>query len=451
MPDNVNITVNETTENVVINPSISTDVIDVNITSTTENVNIAVTPELTTININSVTSVSPVTSVNGQIGDVVIPTSDNNFTTVLKNKLDGIQAGAEVNVNADWNATSGDAQILNKPNIPSISGLATTTYVDTQDALKVDKNTAITGATKTKITFDSKGLVTSGDDATTADIADSSNKRYQTDNQQSFNDATSSIQTQLNSKGTFTLPSLTSGSVLFSNGTTIAQDNSNLFWDDTNNRLNIGGISSNTARLGIKAGGALSTDIAFKVRNSVDTADLVTINGLGNVGIGVNPTIGLDTRNGFNLYTTGGVHYLTTVSTSSTDATLLFTRTAQNGIYRFKLGGTASGGLELSTDFGSGECKFNAQSGGFFSTFFSNGVERMRIPTTGNVLIGTTTDVASSKLTVDSTTQGFLPPRMTTTQKNAIASPATGLVIFDTTLNKLCVRGATSWETITSI
>jgi len=41
----------------------------------------------------------------------------------------------------------------------------------------------------------------------------------------------------------FTLPSLTSGSVLFSNGTTIAQDNANLFWDDTNNRL---GINKNT-------------------------------------------------------------------------------------------------------------------------------------------------------------------------------------------------------------
>lgn len=37
----------------------------------------------------------------------------------------------------------------------------------------------------------------------------------------------------------FTLPSLTSGSVLFSNGTTIAQDNSNLFWDNTNKRLGI--------------------------------------------------------------------------------------------------------------------------------------------------------------------------------------------------------------------
>jgi hypothetical protein len=38
----------------------------------------------------------------------------------------------------------------------------------------------------------------------------------------------------------FNLPALTSGSVLFSNGTTIAQDNSNLFWDDTNNRLGVG-------------------------------------------------------------------------------------------------------------------------------------------------------------------------------------------------------------------
>lgn len=34
-------------------------------------------------------------------------------------KLDGIASGAEVNVNADWNAVSGDAQILNKPTIPS--------------------------------------------------------------------------------------------------------------------------------------------------------------------------------------------------------------------------------------------------------------------------------------------------------------------------------------------
>lgn len=48
---------------------------------------------------------------------------------------------------------------------------------------KVDENAAITGATKTKITYDAKGLVTAGADATTADIADSADKRYVTDAQ----------------------------------------------------------------------------------------------------------------------------------------------------------------------------------------------------------------------------------------------------------------------------
>lgn len=45
----------------------------------------------------------------------------------------------------------------------------------------VAPNAGITGATKTKITYDAKGLVTAGADATTADIADSADKRYVTD------------------------------------------------------------------------------------------------------------------------------------------------------------------------------------------------------------------------------------------------------------------------------
>lgn len=45
--------------------------------------------------------------------------STEDYTTAEKNKLAGIQAGAEVNVNADWNATTGDALILNKPTIPT--------------------------------------------------------------------------------------------------------------------------------------------------------------------------------------------------------------------------------------------------------------------------------------------------------------------------------------------
>jgi hypothetical protein len=157
--------------------------------------------------------------------------SENDFTNTLKTKLDGIQDGAEVNVNADWNATSGDAQILNKPIIPdtsdfveksdftshsilakqsgasdpvavsignneilgrksgggsdieglSVSEVKSLLGYTASDVGAVATNSAITGATKTKITYDAKGLVTAGADATTADIADSLDKRYVTD------------------------------------------------------------------------------------------------------------------------------------------------------------------------------------------------------------------------------------------------------------------------------
>jgi hypothetical protein len=57
----------------------------------------------------------------------------------------------------------------------------------------------------------------------------------------------------------------------------------------------------------------------------------------------------------------------------------------------------------------------------------------------------------SSVFEVVSTTKGFLPPRMNTTQKNAITAPATGLVVYDTTLNKLAVYTGAAWEAVTSV
>ena len=66
----------------------------------------------------------------------------------------------------------------------SITGtLSAQTDLQTALDTKVDENAAITGATKTKITYDAKGLVTAGADATTADIADSADRRYVTDAQ----------------------------------------------------------------------------------------------------------------------------------------------------------------------------------------------------------------------------------------------------------------------------
>jgi hypothetical protein len=64
--------------------------------------------------------------------------------------------------------------------------------------------------------------------------------------------------------------------------------------------------------------------------------------------------------------------------------------------------------------------------------------------------VGNSTIAASALLQVDSTSKGFLPPRMTTAQKNAIASPAEGLTLYDSTLHKLCIYTGSAWETVTS-
>ena len=52
---------------------------------------------------------------------------------------------------------------------------------------------------------------------------------------------------------------------------------------------------------------------------------------------------------------------------------------------------------------------------------------------------------ATAMLDVSSTTKGFLPPRMTTTERDLIASPATGLVIFNTITNGLEIKSITGW------
>ena len=84
-----------------------------------------------------------VTDTTYSVGDGGL--TEKNFTGTLKSKLDGIATGAEVNVKSDWNALSGDAEILHKPNvqytsaIPSASasndGLATQTQIAKLDGI----------------------------------------------------------------------------------------------------------------------------------------------------------------------------------------------------------------------------------------------------------------------------------------------------------------------------
>jgi hypothetical protein len=84
------------------------------------------------------------------------------------------------------------------------------------------------------------------------------------------------------------------------------------------------------------------------------------------------------------------------------------------------------------------------------STVIENTTTRL-VATTGGVAVNSSYAFANSSsiLDVASTTKGFLPPRMTTAQKLAIVTPAAGLMVYDTDLNKLCLY-TTAWEIITS-
>ncbi len=75
----------------------------------------------------------------------------------------------------------------------------------------------------------------------------------------------------------------------------------------------------------------------------------------------------------------------------------------------------------------------------------SSSVELMRIQGNGTVGIGTSAPSSAAVLDLGSTSKGFLPPRMTSGQMNAISSPPEGIMIYNTTVKSMCWYNGTSW------
>jgi hypothetical protein len=199
--------------------------------------------------------------------------------------------------------------------------------------------------------------------------------------------------------------------------------------------LNTGGISF----IGTQAAnvtGAIDTQSYSMANGTYQYLSIFKANGLGGGAVGQLFGGYFQGQTEASAYTTGevaGIKVGTHIKGAGSTITSAF-----GVIVDDQTVGTNNYGIHLNLSAGTN--KYNIYAAGTADNYFA-----------GNVGIGTASPNASAILDAQSTTKGVRMPNMTTTQKNAIASPAAGLMVFDTTLAKLCVYSGSAWQTITSV
>jgi hypothetical protein len=208
-------------------------------------------------------------------------------------------------------------------------------------------------------------------------------------------------------------------------------------------------ISSASTVLGnnVKVSKATATSISRSV-NSGDNGTYIKLNYSSGLTFhtGVNGTVGVDfDENSYEkmrITQTGNVG----IGTNNPTAKLHNTGTTQldNAVYLSSLGyWTWSGGIPATMNLTS--------SSGNGLSFGTNGqYDKVYINTAGSVGIGITSISSSAILDISSSNKGVLLPRLSTTEINAISSPSTGLVVYNTTLSTLCFYNGTAWQKVTS-
>ena len=177
------------------------------------------------------------------------------------------------------------------------------------------------------------------------------------------------------------VPSLTAGSVIFSDGSSLTQDNSNFFWDNTNKRLAIGSNTfdaTNPEKLKVDAGSSGSFNVISGYGNINNYLQLNIRN--INSGISASSDIVATNNNGNESY---GYIDMGINSTGYTQAA--YNITAANDAYLYCVGQSSGlgGNLSIGTATASTAIKFHA--GGTTSSD-----EKMRINSSGYVGINTT-------------------------------------------------------------
>ena len=190
------------------------------------------------------------------------------------------------------------------------------------------------------------------------------------------------------------------------------------------NRNSIGGIYS--------SGASGQESVIFRsnaVPTATNFADVSFTNGQGDIAITSGTRSLTAIERGFNPTSGNGVYNLLRIS-----GTINQTGTATGTTRGILIGPSINSAFDYRAIEYSNNSGWGIYGAGTAKSYFA-----------GNVAIGTTTQNASAAFEVASTTQGVLFPRMTTTQRNAITTPADGLVIYNTTDNKLQVRAAGAW------
>ena len=223
----------------------------------------------------------------------------------------------------------------------------------------------------------------------------------------------------------------------------------------TNNYGFYGGIASGTGRYNLYMAGTADNYLA------------------GRLGIGTASLSGNILSLGTSLTGTTAANAVTYNGQINSDASIYATiynssptiqaSAALTNVYHFDANqGTKGAGASIASQFGfTAEASLTGATNnyGFYGGLnASAGTTRYNLYMAGsadnylagNLGIGTTAN-ASAILDAQSTTKGVRFPNMTTTQKNAVSSPAAGLVVFDTTSSKLCVYTGAAWQTITSV
>lgn len=169
------------------------------------------------------------------------------------------------------------------------------------------------------------------------------------------------------------------------------------------------------------------------------------VNGLGKIGIG---------NLGGSYSPTASLDIVGEGSTTATNA-IIIKNASGNVLWRVTDGNTSYWNSKLLSPGGEGLQSGGNSTGHLQILPASIGIRSYMDSASKSFLINTTdgwANEASAFFQLDSTTRGILLPRMTTTQRNAISSPANSLTVFDTDLDTICFysSAAGGWRQVSN-